>query len=426
MPSAQAERYQLGQRIPFVWTGKCDACSGVVAAIQTDSKTDANVVYDVDVNVNGFQYSLLVKNGRKLTAPDDPPVSTRPAKVGSMDVTIADAGKGIVARGDALVGTIFVVRASPTGVTTSGAATFQNDALRDLVAVAATKSGEALFASLRAAAAANKKVVVLEYGDGFTKRAETNPIDKSTGIDSPGMWDDTKAGLPSSATVTYNPSMAGVPVSKGPTDPGMALVDSLTIPALLDQFGRPKFKTSDSTLFHELMHADDILRGRLYTILAPLGRSPGLKISEIRATGLSEFKDGAFVSNPAGCPAIYSENTYRAEKGLPQRTWYSDPLEKQQPISEKALRLMGTDDTGKLSGGAPPKKGAKPKGQAPTPEEIAQQEQTNILNTSIEAIKKYESGEIPGRRQALFAHVQASIAEACRALTTTTTKKQGK
>ncbi|HEY0712077.1 MAG TPA: hypothetical protein VGF45_05350, partial [Polyangia bacterium] len=64
--------------------------------------------------------------------------------------------------------------------------------------------------------------------------------------------------------------------------------------------------TSDTILFHELVHADEIRRG----LLDPHDGLPSW--SEERATGLGDFRGGPF-----------TENAYRVERGLPERPFYT-------------------------------------------------------------------------------------------------------
>jgi len=83
------------------------------------------------------------------------------------------------------------------------------------------------------------------------------------------------------------------------------------------------------TLFHELVHASDYCFGKLDATDVPRGQyvDPGLKLSEHRATGLDDFRDAAYIDNNAGQITIFSENTFRSDIGVVQRTWYNRPDE---------------------------------------------------------------------------------------------------
>jgi len=80
------------------------------------------------------------------------------------------------------------------------------------------------------------------------------------------------------------------------------------------------------TLFHELVHAVDFAFGLLRLADVPRGDHDGVKMSELRCVGLDEFDDDSY-RNGVTALHIFSENTYRHDIGVAQRTWYNDPKE---------------------------------------------------------------------------------------------------
>ena len=133
--------------------------------IKTPSDSDAEVVYEVDTNLDGRPTSLLVKNGRLLSIdmPDLEDVDTdvdRIVGLGVREVT-AQMIEGARAEnipfrariGDILVGTGIVISKPAanhrdTAAATAAKQTFLHDVLRDLILISRTKSGLNLLASI--------------------------------------------------------------------------------------------------------------------------------------------------------------------------------------------------------------------------------------------------------------------------------------
>jgi hypothetical protein len=61
----------------------------------------------------------------------------------------------------------------------------------------------------------------------------------------------------------------------------------------------------------------------------------------MHAVGLEEYQDEDFISGKTDRPEIYSENTYRHERGVALRPWYKDPSET-LPAPER--EKLGEDD----------------------------------------------------------------------------------
>jgi len=186
-------------------------------------------------------------------------------------------------------------------------ATFVEDILKMLNTIASTLSGAELFAAFHRGCHANAA-------------GRTIGIDLARGsADTGGTAQD--ATTPQSSMVSlYAPRKNGLP-------PGITVDDSLL--PLHGAWGTEDNKPSVVTLFHELVHASDYCFGKLDAADVPRGQyvDPGLKLSEHRATGLDDFRDAAYIDNNAGAITIFSENTFRSDIGVVQRTWYNRPGE---------------------------------------------------------------------------------------------------
>ncbi len=343
-----------GDRISFTRDGV--TYSGLVVRIKTPSDSDAEVVYVVDTNLDGRPTSLLVKNGRLLSIdmPDLEDVDTdvdRIVGLGVREVT-AQMIEGARAEnipfrariGDILVGTGIVISKPAandrdTAAATAAKQTFLHDVLRDLILISRTKSGLNLLASIEVRAQntelRNPRTgavqTFIEFVDGFENRSQANPRGGGTGAEtSDWLAVPQRADTGASATVGYNPSVAGLAVR----DQAHAS-DELIFPALEQGFGRPKEKPADVTLFHEMVHADDIMHGRLYATEAPSGGGK-VKVSEMHAVGLKEYADTDFLTGVSDAPEMYSENTYRKERGVKLRPWYGGDEENQPDVGNLA------------------------------------------------------------------------------------------
>jgi uncharacterized Zn-binding protein involved in type VI secretion len=185
-------------------------------------------------------------------------------------------------------------------ITIEGTLAFQAKAVRDLNLVAGTASGKKLLKSMDAT---GKKLRI---------HIDTSPSGK------PGNWAWTdpppttahppgylKAngtpGDPADAQVGYDPDRTSL---SGP--PGSLISNA--------DWAQSPNRPADVGLFHEMVHSDDIMQGKLDdTMGTNTGAKAGTPIenSELRAAGLAPYNN-----------SDYSENSYRSDRGLPSRTFY--------------------------------------------------------------------------------------------------------
>jgi hypothetical protein len=122
------------------------------------------------------------------------------------------------------------------------------------------------------------------------------------GANPPGyLKSDKTAGAPANTEVGYDPDRTSL---SGP--PGS--------PYNTANWAQSPNRPADVGLFHEMVHSDDMMQGKLDdTPGSNLGPMAGTSIpnSELRAAGLAPY--GA---------SDYSENSYRTDRGLPNRTFY--------------------------------------------------------------------------------------------------------
>lgn len=354
--AVQLKRYAPGERIQFTHPGKHKGkqFSGIVIKVNTDSKVDDQVAYEVDANLDGDQQSLIIQGGI-VTREESPPmpkgvdqevtqllddsVEQEVRQILGMNVRVATANGPGVEPGDVLVGDRIVIKAPPAvqkqeeGTALARAKEgFLRNVVRDLVVMAKTKSGRSLLTSINEAATSNKKLVFIAFTAGASNAGQINGS---------GEWDSgtQQPGGPASVSIGYNP-VNGLPIQEQPHQ----VHDETIFPALEDEFGRPKNKPSDVTLFHELVHGDDMLRGRLYTKEVPSGKFDKSKVSEMHAVGLEEYFDKDFIEGKSNTPTIYSENTYRHERGVALRPWYKDQDETLPAPEEERSELEDEDD----------------------------------------------------------------------------------
>ncbi|AKF09645.1 M91 family zinc metallopeptidase [Sandaracinus amylolyticus] len=187
-------------------------------------------------------------------------------------------------------------------ITITGSPEFVERARRDLETIASTPSGRRLLRSLRDSGG-TVQVGSQQGGGGATDRLG-----------------------PSTARLSYNPEDNALPEGVPGGRPG--------------EFGHRDNYPSDVTLFHELVHADDIVRrqnqdrrvGRRDARMCGLRPGcRGVQQNELRTVGLGPYADAEF-----------TENQYRGDRGLPRRDFYSDPNE-QRHITPDERRRMEED-----------------------------------------------------------------------------------
>jgi len=182
-------------------------------------------------------------------------------------------------------------------ITIEGTPEYQAKVIRDLDIISKTPSGQRLLESM--AKSGKKCRIHTDQGQG--NWAWTDPPPPS-GPNPPGyLRSDGTPGTGADTEIGYNPdrtSLTGPPGSPYNTA------------AWAQQPNRP----ADVGLFHEMVHADDMMHGRLDsrqgTNTGPLAGSP-VANSELRAAGLGPYQGES-----------YSENTYRQDRGLAQRDFY--------------------------------------------------------------------------------------------------------
>lgn len=187
---------------------------------------------------------------------------------------------------------------------------FHLKVLRDLREIARHNPGKRLLKSLnKVAKNSHAKTLVIKFCNGFMRTSQANLAPGDTG----GDWNTgtyAPATVPGQyVTVEYNPQMFGLPTVVGLNDDGPELQDG--------EWGAPDQKPPDVTLFHEMVHADDYFRGVFLQDTALRGHNEQVKISELRCVGMDEFDQ----------PEIYSENLYRAARGVARRDYYTKQTE---------------------------------------------------------------------------------------------------
>ena len=175
--------------------------------------------------------------------------------------------------------------------------------LRDLVNIYSHRSGKRLIDSINRTENKNEgRELIIGFANGFSK--SINTVQKED-----GTWTGSRPGNPAEwVKLDYNPFLFGLPY----------LVGASENPWKTDShWGHPRQKPPDVTLFHELVHADDFLKGVFNTKEVNIISKKKTKLSELRAVGLPPFID----------PSIISENTYRVERGVNLRNFYTHPRE---------------------------------------------------------------------------------------------------
>ncbi|NTV95634.1 MAG: hypothetical protein HGA75_09490, partial [Thiobacillus sp.] len=173
-------------------------------------------------------------------------------------------------------------------ITIEGTPEYQAMVVRDLNTIAGTPSGERLLASM----AASGRQCRIHTDNNEGNWAWTDP---------PPTGNEGTHGNQADTEIGYNPERTSL---SGP--PGS--------PYNTANWAQEPNRPADVGLFHEMVHADDMMNGRMPTTegnnTGPMAGTP-IADSELRAAGLPPY-DGE----------SYSENSYRGDRGLPERTFY--------------------------------------------------------------------------------------------------------
>jgi hypothetical protein len=353
-PFVQLKRYAAGDVIKFtaanpLKTDEEKEYTGFVVKVKTDNASDDLIIYEVDAHMEGINKSLLVQGGRSIGEEQAPTVAGVDAEVNSIfsddddrltniiglpvtfvtnDNKAALTRFGAVDAGDVLIGEGILIKCP-----SDNAQVFLRGVIKDLLTISKTKSGKALLFSMNAAARADGTAAATTPNI-LTKLSRTSGASQ---VGNPAQqWQGDRPGAVINPEVSYQPGFSGVLVPdrmklfnanynimtpKMQTEMAAAISEPLTA-----GWGRAKDKPSDVTLFHELTHAEDMMRGRLHKDTARRG-AQDLEVAEMRAVGLEEYYDEDFIQGRTTRPAIYSENTYRHERGVAPRAWYNNPNE---------------------------------------------------------------------------------------------------
>ena len=187
-------------------------------------------------------------------------------------------------------------------ITIEGTPEFQAKAVRDLNQIASTPSGKKLLASIQASGKQCRIHIDSEPNGTPGNWAWTDP--PSSGPNAPGLFkSDGSAGPKANAEIGYDPDLTSI---SGPPNS----------PYNKANWAQSPNCPSDVGLFHEMVHADDIMHGRANMTnvmnVGPVADPDNLvRSAELRASGLPPYDN-----------SDYSENTYRTDRGLPNRTFY--------------------------------------------------------------------------------------------------------
>jgi len=179
-------------------------------------------------------------------------------------------------------------------ITIEGTPEFQAKTVADLNKIAGTESGKKLLKSMNDS---GKKLTIREAASTADEGAGNDPHPSEGGL----VKADGTPGDKANAQVWHYPELDGLGDIPGDRykDPDWA---------------QPGEMTSDVALFHEMVHADDRMNGRMdrsSTPNAPPYDGEDTRKSEMRAVGIGDYEDEE-----------YSENTYRKERGKKPRTFY--------------------------------------------------------------------------------------------------------
>jgi uncharacterized Zn-binding protein involved in type VI secretion len=175
-------------------------------------------------------------------------------------------------------------------ITITGDAEFQAKVVRDLDKISSTESGQKLLESM---GNSGQNCTIRPFdATNNSASAWTDPTPSG-----PGPYDGydpvaNGSGNGADTQVWYDPDENGI------SDP----------PYDTQDWASEENMPSDVTLFHEMTHCDDMMNGTMDDTVAP-GNAEGN--NERRAVGLPPYDSEEF-----------SENTYREDQGLPERTFY--------------------------------------------------------------------------------------------------------
>jgi uncharacterized Zn-binding protein involved in type VI secretion len=182
-------------------------------------------------------------------------------------------------------------------ITIEGDSEYQAKVLRDLNIIASTPSGERLLASMEASGRNVRIHPEDNPGDGNAAWTDPEPPTNTDHMLQP----DGTAGPGTDTQIWYNPDRTSL---SGP--PGS--------PYNTADWAQEGNRPADVGLFHEMVHTDDMMNGRMPPGEGTnTGAKAGTPIenSELRAAGLPPYDNES-----------YSENTYRNDRGLPERDFY--------------------------------------------------------------------------------------------------------
>lgn len=198
--------------------------------------------------------------------------------------------------------------------------------LRDLNIIYCHPSGMKLIHSLNLRGIQFQVVIVPT--DGFLDPATALVYPETLGRVTNQQLD--QAALPGiRVAVYYNPHLYGLGMAyTSNQDRRLTLADPAYQPGA---WGHPGQKPPDVSLFHELVHADDYFRGQMADhINVDRGNTLiAVKLSEVRCVGLDRFS----------VPGLYSENSYRSERGVVRRSFYTQQAETVGPGSTEGLAM---------------------------------------------------------------------------------------
>jgi len=184
----------------------------------------------------------------------------------------------------------------PAFIDIVGEADFQAKVIRDLFKISTTPSGQKLFASM---AEKGHRLQIYHNVKPNGHETFTDPLNSdpdSADVNDHRAYDNTGIG----AQIGYDPDATKMPAVKK------------------FAWAHPPNCPSDAQLFHEMVHADDMMHGRLdKTECRNVGEARygfPTRRGELRAAGLPPY------DNESNYP--YSENTYRRDRGLPRREFY--------------------------------------------------------------------------------------------------------
>lgn len=186
-------------------------------------------------------------------------------------------------------------------ITIEGTPEFQAKAVRDLNQIASTPSGKKLLASMQDSGKQCRIHIDTQPNGTPGNWAWTDPPPPA-GANPPGyLKSGGSAGAAANTEIGYDPDRTSL---SGP--PGS--------PYNSANWAQSPNRPADVGLYHEMVHSNDMSHGRLDdtqgTNVGPMAGTP-IDNSELRAAGLPPYDN-----------SDYSENTYRTDRGLPNRTFY--------------------------------------------------------------------------------------------------------